>query len=277
MNRILGNIVLALLLLLGSSSAAWAQTEEYNPSNPPEPYARYKVTTKSAYGWTSGGGTYQQGNMATIRVSSSNANYTFAYWTKNGERYTDKQEFVYRVEENARFEAVFDFTPVNPLEPVMPNTYRLYLTTDLEGACSFNRTSGAKVEADEYVQIKAISSPGFVFEGWYLNGNWVSDQISFNYFMPRSNVSLEARFSYSPDNPDEPNSSGGQTGNVANGGKKGDVNGDGIVNTVDAVLILRYSMGLINIEFDTRSIDINGDGIVDISDAILILRIAMNG
>ena len=95
MNRILGNIVLALLLLLGSSSAAWAQTEEYNPSNPPEPYARYKVTTKSAYGWTSGGGTYQQGNMATIRVSSSNANYTFAYWTKNGERYTDKQEFVY--------------------------------------------------------------------------------------------------------------------------------------------------------------------------------------
>ena len=57
----------------------------------------------------------------------------------------------------------------------------------------------------------------------------------------------------------------------------GDVNGDGIVNTVDAVLILRYSMGLINIEFDTRSIDINGDGIVDISDAILILRIAMNG
>ena len=57
----------------------------------------------------------------------------------------------------------------------------------------------------------------------------------------------------------------------------GDVNGDGIVNTVDAVLILRYSMGLINIEFDTRSIDINGDGIVDISDAVLILRIAMNG
>ena len=55
------------------------------------------------------------------------------------------------------------------------------------------------------------------------------------------------------------------------------MNGDGIVNTVDAVLILRYSMGLINIEFDTRSIDINGDGIVDISDAILILRIAMNG
>lgn len=36
-------------------------------------------------------------------------------------------------------------------------------------------------------------------------------------------------------------------------------------------------MGLINIEFDTRSIDINGNGIVDISDAILILRIAMNG
>lgn len=186
MNRILGNIVLALLLLLGSSSAAWAQTEEYNPSNPPEPYARYKVTTKSAYGWTSGGGTYQQGNMATIRVSSSNANYTFAYWTKNGERYTDKQEFVYRVEENARFEAVFNFTPVNPLEPVKPNTYRLYLTTDLEGACSFNRTSGAKVEADEYVQIEAISSPGFVFEGWYLNGNWVSDQISFNYFCPEA-------------------------------------------------------------------------------------------
>lgn len=276
MNRILGNFVLALLLLLGSSSAAWAQTEEYNPSNPPEPYARYKVTTKSAYGWTSGGGTYQQGNMATIRVSSSNANYTFAYWTKNGERYTDKQEFVYRVEENARFEAVFDFTPVNPLEPVMPNTYRLYLTTDLEGACSFNRTSGAKVEADEYVQIKAISSPGFVFEGWYLNGNWVSDQNSFNYLMPRSNVSLEARFSYSPDNPDEPNSSGGQTGNVANGGKKGDVNGDAEVNTNDAVIIINSFVNGTMGELSKAVADVNGDGEVNTSDAVIVINNYVN-
>ena len=180
------------------------------------------------------------------------------------------------MEENARFEAVFNFTPVNPLEPVMPNTYRLYLTTDLEGACSFNRTSGAKVEADEYVQIKAISSPGFVFEGWYLNGNRVSDQISFNYLMPRSNVSLEARFSYSPDNPDEPNSSGGQTGNVANGGKKGDVNGDAEVNTNDAVIIINSFVNGTMGELSKAVADVNGDGEVNTSDAVIVINNYVN-
>lgn len=56
----------------------------------------------------------------------------------------------------------------------------------------------------------------------------------------------------------------------------GDVNGDGIVNTEDALLVLRHAMGLQNLP-DNRLLaaDYNGDGEINSEDALLILRYAM--
>ena len=83
---------LALLLLLVSSSGAWArlraEMDDFNPTNPPEPNANFTITVTSDHGYTSGSGTYVQGNTARISVSSRDNNYTFAYWTKNGKKYT---------------------------------------------------------------------------------------------------------------------------------------------------------------------------------------------
>ena len=59
------------------------------------------------------------------------------------------------------------------------------------------------------------------------------------------------------------------------GGTPGDANGDGTVDVTDALLVLRYAMGLVNTIPGMSACDVNGDGVVDMTDALVILRIAM--
>lgn len=55
----------------------------------------------------------------------------------------------------------------------------------------------------------------------------------------------------------------------------GDANGDGNVDAIDALLVLRFSMGIIQeLPFEFAA-DANNDGNVDTIDALLILRAAM--
>lgn len=54
----------------------------------------------------------------------------------------------------------------------------------------------------------------------------------------------------------------------------GDVNGDGIIGTNDAVLLLREAMGIIEINNAAMS-DVNCDGLVTITDAIMLMRATM--
>ncbi len=61
-------------------------------------------------------------------------------------------------------------------------------------------------------------------------------------------------------------------------GEPGDVNGDGEVTVVDAVLTLRYTADENpgDAEFTESAADVTGDGSVTVDDAEAILRIAMN-
>ncbi|MCR5808692.1 MAG: dockerin type I repeat-containing protein [Clostridiales bacterium] len=53
----------------------------------------------------------------------------------------------------------------------------------------------------------------------------------------------------------------------------GDVNGDGKVSSADVLLIMRYSMGLEELEASAlENADLNGDGVVDFADALLVAR-----
>jgi len=53
----------------------------------------------------------------------------------------------------------------------------------------------------------------------------------------------------------------------------GDVDGNGAVNANDALLVMRYSLGIIS-EISPAA-DVNGDGIVNANDALMILRAAL--
>lgn len=55
----------------------------------------------------------------------------------------------------------------------------------------------------------------------------------------------------------------------------GDVNGDGIVNIQDAILILRYAMGVIESLPRIDKADVNGDGAVTVIDALIVMRASM--
>ena len=56
----------------------------------------------------------------------------------------------------------------------------------------------------------------------------------------------------------------------------GDVDCSGAVNVVDALIALRYSMGMVTLdEQGMLNGDMNGDGTVSATDAVMILRLAM--
>ena len=59
------------------------------------------------------------------------------------------------------------------------------------------------------------------------------------------------------------------------GGVSGDANGDGTVDVTDALLVLRYAMGLIDGLPGMDACDVNGDGVVNMTDALIILRMAL--
>ena len=56
----------------------------------------------------------------------------------------------------------------------------------------------------------------------------------------------------------------------------GDVNGDGVVDNIDAMILIRYTLGLIGENgIDLRAADMDGDGAYTSVDAVIIIRIAL--
>lgn len=109
--------------------------------------------------------------------------------------------------------------------------------------------------------ISAVPAPGSTFCGWYAtDGTLISTEAELvidreECYYPYHFI---ARFTASTP------------------GGVGDVDGDGVVRVSDAVLIMRYALGLI--EFTPEQIlcgDVDGDGFVKVADAVMVIRIAL--
>jgi hypothetical protein len=59
---------------------------------------------------------------------------------------------------------------------------------------------------------------------------------------------------------------------VEDGGLLGDVNGDGVVDYIDAILILRYEVGFVDPKFIAGVADVDRDGYIGYVDAIWVLK-----
>lgn len=266
--------ILGLLLTLGSTLQIRAQGDDYNPELPAEPNQRYKLSLVASPGeaaYVSGSGWYKEGTSAWVSTSAWSPNYTFVHWKKGNEIISTERSFNYTVTTSETLVAVYEFTPEAPSDPTAIHEHRLYLQCSPSDACSFNRTSGAKVTDDEYVYISAYLSPGFLFRGWYQGAVKISDVKDFNYLMGNENVTLTMRCEYAPTTPGDP--AGGQ-GNVANT-ELGDVNEDGSVDTADAVLIINKYLGN-DVVMNTTVADMNSDGVIDTADAVLIINKYLN-
>ena len=113
--------------------------------------------------------------------------------------------------------------------------------------------------SESYCCIEAASVPGNSFCGWYaVDGTLLSTNIEINRNDFDGVNDFIARFTASTP------------------GGVGDVDGDGAVRVSDAVLIMRYALGLI--EFTPEQIlcgDVDGDGFVKVADAVMVIRIAL--
>ena len=169
--------------------------------------------------------------------------------------------------------AHYDYTPEDPTEPMTINQHRLYLVSSSDGACSFNRTSGTKVDYDTYVSLNAYPSQGYVFKGWYCGETLVSEVASFNYLMPNENTTLTARFIYDPADPADPSSPEGANPQTL---LTGDANGDGSVDVTDAVAVINAYLTSDQSSINTGVADVNHDGVIDITDAVAIINLYLN-
>ncbi len=203
-----------LLLIVLGRGVAFAQ---FNPTNPPDPdmpvvYRNISVSaTPNGAANVSGAGKYAEGKSVSIRTSA-NTSYKFQYWTKNGEKYSESTSFNYTVgKEDVNFVAVYKFDPANPQDPETDKRYELYLSSSPEGCCSFNRTSGEKIEAGQSVHVNVYSNQGFQFLGWYNGETLVSSSKSFYFTMPEKRTTLVAKFVYNPTLPEDPSNDGDQS------------------------------------------------------------------
>ena len=115
-------MVIGLLATL----TAFAQTDDFNPTNPPEPKAMYRltVTAQPAEAATmSGGGQYSENASVTARATAR-TNYVFKHWLQNGTQLasTSTSLSFKMPAKHTTLTARFEYSPVpyNPANPSEP-------------------------------------------------------------------------------------------------------------------------------------------------------------
>lgn len=121
----------------------------------------------------------------------------------------------------------------------------------LDDCCEQDNGYGMALTVDQLMD--AASYEGFNFEStWFLD------------------VNSEYPYAQLIDNPHTP------TGDVPPT-IPGDADGNGMIEIADAILILRHSLGVINMSDELLPIcDVDGDGIITTTDALIVMRSAMN-
>ena len=166
--------------------------------------------------------------------------------------------------------------PTSPVEPQPePDVikYPLNIVTNNESVCSFNVASGNEYEAETWVTLEAFVSKGYQFDGWYNGTVLLSRNTRFNYQIPDSEVTLTAKVSkivFNPSNPSEPDSSQDNVQTTLTG----DVNKDGVVNILDIVGVVNYSLK--ESDENMHIYDVNGDGQVNILDIVKVVNISLD-
>ena len=216
------NRYIYILIMWLCSLSAIAQTEGYNPNNPPLPdfptdapkdTTYVLVVNSSPYGSGSlntSGGNYKEGVSVYLRAYNNGDMY-FMYWIDDeGNTLTTSTSFNYTMpKRDAVVTAVYRYSPSNPALPDFPEdtnipTYNLKLDTKPAGAGSFN-TSNTNLKEGESIHLYAYSNSNFYFKRWEdAQGNVISTAQNFYYSMPAVDTQLYAIYTYNPSNPANP-------------------------------------------------------------------------
>lgn len=215
------NRYLYLLFMWLCSLSVFAQTEGYDPTNPPLPDFPSDDPSDSAYtlvvnssplgsgSLNTSGGSCQEGSSVYLRAYN-NGSFYFMYWIDDeGNTLSTSSSFYFTMpKRDAVVTAVYQYSPSNPTLPELPDTdvptYMLTLSTKPAGAGSFNISSTDLKEA-ESIHLYAYTSSNFFFKHWEdAEGNIISTAQNFYYSMPAEDTQLYGIYTYNPSNPSNP-------------------------------------------------------------------------
>ena len=218
--------IISLLLISLMVQLCWAQSGEgYDPANPADPQLYYSLTLESA---PKKGG--RVGSYANIRMLTAGAEvhcyanpkqgYKFKQWMEGDDIVSLESSFSYTMpNRNVTLVAYFDkdengYNPENPDDPnINGYSHRVSLYATPSAAGSFNSSCFELYEGDS-TNIYAYSRNGYRFEAWLKNGKVFSVENPLSIVMGTTNQVYTAKFSYNPDNPNDP---GANVFNVATG------------------------------------------------------------
>lgn len=259
----------------------------YRPTNPADPgdvdgMIKYNLKvslSREDAGVVSKGGKYKHGTKVTISTTP-NEGYEFRSWTRKvgetvEENYSTDRSFSYTTtKEDVEFVAEYVKTSEEQLKG-----HTLTIKASTDGLCDFDRESETLVLEDDAFYVTVTLKSDVVFEGWYMDGVYVSDALTYGTYMPNHDVELVAKVRYQPYSPNDPGNDLGYVDIAPEipTGLIGDVNQDGKVDVSDAVDLLEFYLKGETSELDMFICDVDRNSVIDVSDAVEILEIYING
>lgn len=208
--------IISLLLISLIVQICWAQSGEgYNPANPADPQLYYSLTLESAP--KKGGRVESYANTRILTAGTEvyccaypKQGYKFKQWMEGDNIVSLFSRFSYTMpDRNATLVAYFDkdengYNPENPGDPnINGYSHRVSLYATPSSAGSFNSKYFELYEGDS-TNIYAYSKNGYRFEAWLKNGKVFSVENPLSIVMGTTNQEYTAKFTYNPENPNDP-------------------------------------------------------------------------
>lgn len=214
------NRVLYILIMWLGCLSAFAQTDDYNPSNPPNPslpevdttkyYNLYVESIPAGLGsFNTTGGKYVA-NSSVYLYAYANDVVKFEKWVdKDGNVLSTNRNFYYSMPaSDAWVYAQYSYDPTNPANPEIQDKQK-YHTLYIEGkpavGGSFGPNGSVVMQEGESNYVWAYTHSGFKFLHWEdAMGNVLSTEQEFQVTMGTEDMRIYAIFEYAPNSPSNP-------------------------------------------------------------------------
>ena len=212
--------LLYILMIWLCHLSAFAQTDGYNPSNPPSPSVPDKDTTTYYHlsvvsmpegigSFNTMGGDYAAGT--SIYLYAYNHDYCeFKRWRdEDGNTLSTNYRLYYTMPaKDVKVVAEYDYNPSNPANPDVIEKVRQYtltLKSKPEAGGTFSPNGSVTINGGDSRWVYAYANTGFYFQHWEdEDGQVLSTDGSYYVTMPSRNTTLYGVFKYDPASPGNP-------------------------------------------------------------------------
>lgn len=216
--------IISLLLISLIVQLCWSQSGEgYDPANPADPQLYYSLTLESAPKKGGRVESYVNTRMLTAGTkvfcyANPKQGYKFKQWMEGENIISKESSFSYTMpDRNVILVAYFDkddnvdnpkddneYNPENPGDPNKQGySHKVSLYASPSAAGTFNSSYFELYEGDS-TKIFAFPRNGYRFDAWLKNGKVYSVKNPLSIVMGTTNQVYTAKFSYNPENPNDP-------------------------------------------------------------------------